>query len=342
MNFTSKYIGKLSAIIIATVSLGISNEETFSIPNEYGLNIQKIRSDDNDVLDKFKETDRLESYIENLKYPLNSPFGVYVLYINEAPVAIQSLSPKKTDGKLGAGGMTDVLDAYQGQRLGTKLRKVTATFLAENYFGKIVPISQGEMSSVPLTYLYSCNEWGWGTNIESLKSALSAGYRIACLGRYDTAQMLYSTDQDILEHLWSDERTGQLLTLASIVKNPQTYNEEEFKGTLRMLMESLDFNQEADIATFLVMYMKSRGNEIATSSESFDHELWKQAMLEEVKNFAAKLNEAQKQNIKIFSKGIRITNVQQKIRLDLLDFCLGDYYCSELEKLFSTSEAEDN
>jgi hypothetical protein len=321
MNFISKYIGKLSAIIIAAVSLGLSSEENLSIPNEYGLKIQKIAADGNNVLSEFKETGRLESYTGQLHYPLSSPFGVYVLYLNEDPVAIQLLSPRQSDDKLGVEGITDVLEAHQGQGYGTKLRTVTATFLAKNYFGKTVEISQDEMSSTPLTYAHSCNEWGWGENISSLKSALKAGYRIACLGKYDTVQMLYTRDKGILAHLWSHERTSQLLTLASMVKNPDTYDKDEFKKNLRMFMDSLDFNQEADIVTFLNICMKYQDNKRAESPELLDCALWKKAMLEEVKNFAATLDETQRQNIKNFSKDIRITNVEQKIDLDLLDFC---------------------
>lgn len=323
MKSISKFFRKLLIVNLAAVSLAISSEGTLFIPNEYGLNLQKMKGN-KEELSTFEETGRLESYVKGLRYPLESPFGIYVVYEGDTPVAIQGLSHHFKQNALIASEMIDVLKDYQGKKYGSRLRAATAKFLEEKYLGNFVTIDQeSEKSLWPLTYLHSCNEWCWGENIESLKSSLNAGYRIACIARSGTIQMLYTNDKEILQKLWPRDRTDQLLKIASMFQNPETYNEEEFKNNLGSLLESLDFTQETDITTFLNMHYKSVSQDIIGKP-------WGQTMREEVANFTQTLSDIQRKNITTFSQEKRISDTVQNISIDLLDFCLGpysDWYC---------------
>jgi len=318
MNPISKFFRNLLIVNLAITSLAIASEEMLFIPNEYGLNLQKVIGN-KEKLSTFEETGRLESYIEALRYPLESPFGIYVVYEGDTPIAIQGLFHDFKEDTLIASGMTDVLENYQGKKYGSRLRAATAKFLEEKYLGNFVTIDQeGEKRLWPLTYLHSCNEWYWGENIESLKSSLNAGYRIACIARSGTIQMLYTNNQEILQKLWSRDRTDQLLKIASMFRSPDVYNEEVFKNNLRSLLQSLDFTQETDITTFLNMHYKSVSQDIIGK-------LWGQTMREEVLNFAQTLDDIQRENITAFSQEKRVSDTIQDISINLLDFCLGPY-----------------
>lgn len=317
------FVKPTSTLILSVFLLSqpLDAQETSNpIPNDQGLNIEKLSSmEHKDRLSFFAETGRLETYEKDLRYPLESPFGVYVVYENEEPIAIQGFSVYQKSNALIASAVTDVLEKFQGQRYGTRLRTATARFLEENYLGKIVTVNiNDQIISQPLLYLHSCNEWMWGENIQSLKSSLSAGYQIACVGGSQTVQMLYTKDETLRQNLWSTERTEQLIAFASLMQGGQSFNTEKFSLKLTSLLHSLDFTQEVDIATFLNFHMKS-------VAEWDAEQPWYLPMRTLLRNFIAILDAEQINTITNFAREERIDSIPQKIPADLLDFCIGSY-----------------
>jgi hypothetical protein len=285
------------------------------------------------TLSVFEETGRLKDYQNELSYRLESPFGVYVAYdrTSERPIAIQTFSQWIKYGYLIAEGMTDVLEAFQGKGYGSKLRTETAKWLNQ-FFDSKVECGRGEESSIsdlPLAFLYSDNEWMWGTNYPSLKSSLTAGYGIACISKYPTIQLLCSKNEFIRKALWPEDRVSRILKISKFMMDPTAapseISIESIGNDFTYILNDLDLTQETDIVTFLTTYQ--RVIDVLKDDPSNYH---KQVLLayrsldQALSTFLSNLDKVKIVNIKRFAEGCRLQE-EQKVPIDLLTYCLNSY-----------------
>ncbi len=282
----------------------------------------------------FEETGRVESYQKDLGYRLESPFGVYVAYEREngRPVAIQSFSSYVRHDHLVAEGMTDVLEAFQEKGYGSKLRVETAKWLSQFLENK-VECGRGEesiISELPLTFLYSDNEWEWGMNYPSLKSSLTAGYGIACVSNYRTIQMLYTKNESVKKALWQEDRVSRILKISKFMMDLKAgrseLSAESIDQDFTYILNDLDLTQETDIVTFLASYQRVLYVLKDNPSNYSEIELFVDRALDKaLSRFLSNLDKAAIARIKRFAEGHRLEG-EQRIPIDLLCHCLDDQY----------------
>ncbi len=248
-----------------------------------------------------------EGHLMHLHYCLESPFGVYVAYesASSAPVAIQSFHHGEENGCLVAYPATNVLDAHQGKRYGTILRKVTAKYF-DNFFGQQVKIDGKELSHLPLSHLTSGNEWCFGDNHPSLKSALNAGYGIEYIFYGGNLAMRYPATKD--GTLWSEDRVAALVEFSKVMMNPSSASSPSIMGAtmehMRTILSDLDYTKEDDITTLLSV--AERVIKITNPDEGPDRialetrPIYQEIYEGPLREVFTSLNETQKQSIKTF------------------------------------------
>ncbi|AIK95865.1 hypothetical protein [Candidatus Odyssella acanthamoebae] len=324
-----------SLVIILHASSAADYTQIIFDEKESPLIIKKLTQHDTtqQTLSVFEETGRLESHQDELSYRLESPFGVYVAYdrTSERPVAIQTFSQWIKYGYLIAEGMTDVLEAFQGKGYGGKLRTETAKWLSQ-FLDSKVECGRGEesrTSQLPLAFLYSDNEWMWGVNYPSLKSSLTAGYGIACIAKYPTIQLLYSKNESMMKALWQEDRVSRILSLSKFMMGPAAapseISIESIGNDFTYILNDLDLTQETDIVTFLTTYQRvidvlkddprNYHKEVLLAYRSLDKAL---------STFLSTLDKVKMVNIKRSAEGHRLQE-EQKIPIDLLNYCLNSY-----------------
>ncbi|WP_032114241.1 hypothetical protein, partial [Candidatus Paracaedibacter symbiosus] len=268
----SAFLKPFNLLIIVNLLIScfaLSSEEIKEIPNQHGLILKKVYGEHNIPLE-LEETGRVDTYKGDAeKYSLESPFGVYLAYDNNILIGAQAIDHTLKNDTLMGSVTTDILDTYQGKGYGTKLRKATGEFIRDTYFGKNVVIdSKQGISSSPLTFLHSDNEWMWGENMPSLMTALKAGYQIACIGSSSTLQMLLTQEERIKAGLWSEKRTKYLTEIGRMLSDPSSYFKEGFKQNLSDLLQALDLTQETDIVTFFRLWEKAFNDSIVARFET--------------------------------------------------------------------------
>lgn len=202
-------------------------------------------------LEAFEETRCLDEHLERIHYCLEAPFGVYIAYDNKnmTPVAIQSFCAFTKDSLLMASAMTNVVKAYQGQRFGSVLRTETAKYL-DQFLGKRVKMDEEKLSDLPLSCLFSSNEWFFGENYPSLKSALNAGYGISSIAHCGTLDMRCPNDAT----LWSPRRVDAIVEFSKVMVNPGSASSSAMSNAtscIGYILNDLDFAKVADITTLL-------------------------------------------------------------------------------------------
>lgn len=199
------------------------------IENTLGITVARVtESSTLDTFGKtFAETGRFESYQMDL-IP-KSPLGTYLLFSNttmDSPIGILSITARLRYG--GIESMTNILTAHQGKGLGTKLRQVV-----------LQEISKSPMSA---ELVYSTNEWNWGHNLESVRSALKCGFRIYSLYEYAGAvNMIYmADDRNHTQEAWSQDRVNLFLSISNKIRNPDKSNmsDPHTKDTIRKQFKS--------------------------------------------------------------------------------------------------------
>jgi hypothetical protein len=212
MNFK---VGLVSSVILCclfsilnTVASDEGNAQENAGLAQQPWTVQKATPED---LECFSCIERIDSYKENMGLDPKSLFGVYVLKVLGQPVGIQNLSPQVMLDLLVGEEMTDILPEHQGKRYGTLLRTETRKIL--EVFRGTCPFR--EQPELPLSYLYSDNEWGWGSNHPSLASSDSAGYGVVCImpGGMGLVHMFSPSDGS----MWSLQRTAHLLSASKIL-----------------------------------------------------------------------------------------------------------------------------
>lgn len=195
----------------------------------------------------FEETGRFDSYTHKELMP-NAPFGTYLLYANRDLAGIISITKRDNSDNI-AEIMTNILEAYQGKGLGTKLRQHVLSEVSRN------PRS--------IRFVESLNEWGWGNNLESLRSALKCGFGIYTMFESTgNLSLFYPVNDTHTDEMWPQERTDALLALSNIIRNPNEYNWND--TTIKQLMReyfkeilmSLNLSLRVDQQTLFVLCCK--------------------------------------------------------------------------------------
>lgn len=193
------------------------------------------------------------TYFEN-KAP-EAPFGIYILFgteenkspagfeteENKSPVGIMSII--KTDST--AETMTDIVKSHQGKGLGTKLRQVV--------------LSEVSAQSKSTQYIQSLNEWDWGDNFESVRSALKCGFSIYSMFEFAGAlHMFYPVNSSPTDEIWPMTRMDAFLALSNIIRNPDKFDwnsqtvKRQLTDNFKALLLSLNLSLLVDQQTFLV------------------------------------------------------------------------------------------
>ncbi len=284
------------------------------------------------TLNIFKETTRLESYLDDLKYPSNSPFGVYIAFecTSITPVAARSIGPSYKAHHLTASGVLDVLEAFKGKSYGSLLlrevTKHTSQFLGQ-------PLEYDSQEEDTLSHTFSCLcgdiEWGWGTNYPSLSVALKSGYGIACIAGSSTVQMLYSKDQTITASLWKEGRVNRLKNFSKFVMNTSSSTAliEPIVDDIAYILNDLDLTQETDIVTLLNMSAKVL--EVLNAPESSKNEnpitpekiIYQKIHEGPLRTLFINMESTIFSSIKGFAEGQRLSN-PQNLQIDLLYHCI--------------------
>jgi GNAT superfamily N-acetyltransferase len=195
----------------------------------------------------FEETGRFDSYTYKELIP-NTPFGTYLLYANHDLAGIISINKRNSSDNI-AEIMTNIREAYQGKGLGTKLRQHVLSEVSRN------PRS--------IRFVESLNEWDWGHNLESLRSALNCGFGIYSIFEYaGNLSLFYPVNDTHTDEIWPQERTDALLALSNIIRNPNEYdwNNTEIKqlmrGYFKDILMSLNLSLRVDQQALFVLCCK--------------------------------------------------------------------------------------
>ena len=166
------------------------------------------------------------------------------------PVAIQSFDHGEKSDPLCAYDHTNVLETHQGRKYGSLLRAQTAKYF-DRFLGSTVKIDGEKLSHLPLSFIDSSNEWYFGENYPSLKSALNAGYGIESIDFYGTLDMRYPSNADS----WSPSRVAAITEFSKIMMNPSSTSSPSIMSAamehMRTILSDLDYTKEADITTLL-------------------------------------------------------------------------------------------
>ncbi len=223
--------------------------------------IERVSGDD---LTPFEETGRLEGYQESRFF--ESPFGVYGIKVGGNLVGLQSINPYVKSGKLIASEMTDVLSGQQGKGYGKKLRAQTETLLGNFIKEKtpcsvrvphkspVWPGSEENLYSehtLPISYVYSDNEWLWGENHPSLASSLKANYGIVCISGLDMGLVQMFSPSN--ESMWSEHRVDLLLEASKLLMEEDLDKEKKKKAVSLFIdiLKDLKLEEDADIVSFI-------------------------------------------------------------------------------------------
>ena len=121
----------------------------------------------------------------------------------------------------------------------------------DSFFGQQVKIDGEELSHLPLSHLTSSNEWCFGENYPSLKSALNAGYGIESIDFYGTLDMQYPRNAGS----WDPSRVAAIVEFSKVMMNPRSTSSPSIMGAtmehMRTILSGLDYTKEDDITTLL-------------------------------------------------------------------------------------------
>lgn len=250
--------------ILSILSLFISGGALATSQEEDQLELTKVRSIEE--LAPFKGIiDRIESYESDILSPgirhrydappykiIEGPdiFGVYTLTKKGTGevLGLQAITPHIKKDTLYASAMTDIIPAKQGQGFGKALRRKTAS-LFDQYIRTDFFVESEEQSAprrLTLSHLYSDNEWMWGKNGASLKSALNAGYGIVCISPFNLMGLVQMT-YPRTEYHWSNERVEWLMEFSRL--NRSDLNQDSLSFLIKIL-EDLDYSQDTELSTF--------------------------------------------------------------------------------------------
>ena len=252
------------------------------------------------------------TYFEN-KTP-EAPFGIYILFgteenkspagfeseANKSPVGIMSII--KTDST--AETMTDIVKSQQGKGLGAKLRQVV--------------LSEVLTQSKSTQYIQSLNEWDWGDNFESVRSALKCGFRIYSMFEFAGAlHMFYPINSGHTEEIWPATRMDAFLTLSNIIRNPDKFDwnsqtvKQQLTDNFKDLLLSLNLSLLVDQQTFLVFCSRISSQ---LHKSSFD---WKTMFLDSLQSYIqdqALLHFKETSSAQTIAQYLRISDKTNKIR----------------------------
>lgn len=260
-----KYLALLFIIFcLGSASFSWATDLIADYNGRYGQSCSLQKANTLEDLLPFASIERIDVYKEILSGTHQSPFGVYVL--KEEPsgqaVGLQSLAPLTWDEILAAEEMTDILPEHQGKGYGTILRTKTAETARKFIEEKSLH------NNLPLSFLYSDNEWFWGFNHASLKSSLAAGYGIVCITEgMGAAHMVFPKN----EYCWNENRLKHLLTASKLLQasfantSPQGNNRKqacenlskEHKETVTesfmAILKDCNLEKDPDICSFLAI-----------------------------------------------------------------------------------------
>jgi hypothetical protein len=216
-----------------------------------------------DDLSALQEIYRLKGENFTEDYVEDCPFGSYIALDEKTGTVygIQTFYPCEKDGVLYAEPVTDLLEKYQSKGIGSLLRRETAKIF-DTFIGKSINLASPNepecLSSSPLSYILSSNEWCFGeySGHPSLMSQLKAGYGIIAIS---SKQVLY-TAYPPQKGCWTMKREEAFVaTSKALMKrfNLEARVKEEEASTevliqsLKILLNDLNFEQETDILTLL-------------------------------------------------------------------------------------------
>lgn len=225
---------------------GCEHTKSLTIYQDTRITIKKVT--DKKAFEQLAALENIDEHLENLHYCLKSPLGVYIAYetANMIPVAIQSFGEYTKGALFMAAAKTNVLKAYQGLKYGSEMRKRTAEYIS-TFFGKPIQIDYEKLSGSPLLCIASSNEWFFGENYPSLKSALNAGYGIVSIAHFGTAEMRYPNDGS----LWNSSRIAAIIEFSKIMMTPSDALASVAVSHMIYLLTDLDFSKTPDITTLL-------------------------------------------------------------------------------------------
>ncbi len=234
----------LRALILSLFLIQFKSNALEPTPNDLGITVFRI-SDAAELekhQDQLGEIERLADYRYNKDSLPEAPFGTYLLVELEKAIGAMSI----IQAGICAEVMTDILKAHQGKGLGTKLRQVV---LAE--------ISQKSRTT---QFIQSLNEWDWGQNVESVRSALKCGFRIYSMFEFAGAlYMFYPINSHThTDEMWSQNRTDAFLSMSNIIRNPNKFDwqrndiKQQLRDNFKTLLFSLNLSLRVDQQTFLV------------------------------------------------------------------------------------------
>lgn len=231
------------------------NESVVPLKEDKTIALYKTSLQEFNVLkDDLKDTGRPEVYEDALELKVQNPFGVYVLkeIASGQVLGIQQLTPLDMSGVLMAKEVTDIFLRYQGKGYGRQLRTWTADIFKE-YMGR-VGLWQ-EKPDLPLSYVYSDNEWIWGENHSSLATSIHAGYGIVCImPGSGLVHMLFPANK---QEVWNERKESFLLAASKIlVKGLQKIDKNEGEQAIDHLIAilvDLDFEKDPDLCSCLAI-----------------------------------------------------------------------------------------
>ncbi len=294
------------------------------------------------VLRLFEPTGRLEGYLDNATYPIDTPLGIYIAYEKkdkqEIPVAILSYGdPTEGERGVSASRSTNVLEAFERKGYGSLIRAKSIEY-ASQFLGTQMEYRgvDGNILSRPLLTIHSDCEWGLGRNYPSLGSSLKAGFGITYIDKHGNLSMSYTNDYLIRSAFWSQDKLDALVRFSKYIMKinaeplPAIIEEGllNAKESMMHIVYNLDFTQETDLMTFLSLcqsvlrklnfkWVDEYGNtQTYDSCEGNIEEtpLYK-SIYAELCLFFKRMNEEQLILIENFANGIPATT-PQKVQLD--------------------------
>jgi GNAT superfamily N-acetyltransferase len=254
---------------------------------------------------QLSEIQRIDDYMyfEN-KVP-EAPFGIYILFgteENKSPVGIMSIIKTNSTAET----MTDIIKSHQGKGLGTKLRQVV--------------LSEVSAQSKSTQYIQSLNEWDWGNNFESVKSALKCGFGIYSMFEFGGAlHMFYPVNSSPTDEIWPKPRMDAFLALSNIIRNPNEFDwnslavKQQLTDHFKTILLSLNLSLLVDQQTFLV-FCSRISNQL--NEDSFDWEAMFSSVLQSyiqditLPRFQeTSIRQTVAQHLKILDKTIKVQNI---------------------------------
>ncbi|MBX9697495.1 MAG: hypothetical protein K2X53_05385 [Alphaproteobacteria bacterium] len=281
--------------------------------------VRKARTTDD--LSALQEIYRLKGENFTEDYVEDCPFGSYIALDEKTGTVygVQTFYPCEKDGVLYAEPVTDLLEKYQSKGIGSLLRRETAKIF-DTFIGKSINLAKPNepelLSSSPLSYILSSNEWYFGeySGHPSLMSQLKAGYGIIAITSKEVLYTAYPPQKGC----WPMKREEAFVaTSKALMKrfNPEARINEEEASTevliqsLKILLNDLNFEQETDIVTFLTLHDTLLSLPIIRSEEKdFMH------------NFIKNLSQQQLKSINDLTQDLRKEKVSQAFSADMLCF----------------------